>query len=537
MKKKKILIVILTTLFLINIFSVVGSKDLTKSWKEVQKIKPHDGQADSLFGAGVYVNENRAIIGAYADDEMGNEAGAAYIYKRDGNTWIEEAKLTAFDANYDDMFGISTCIEGNYAIVGSIADDDKGYDSGSVYIFKYDGDEWCFETKLTASDGSANDWFGGSVAFYGEYLIIGADGDNNQKGSAYIFKRTDSTWMQEAKISPSNLDDFDHFGYKVDISYDYAIISAIGDDDKTYDCGAAYVFKKAGSSWIKEAKLIASDGGYRDVFGMDIALYGDYAIIGAEYDDTSNGVDSGSAYIFKRTDSTWIEEAKIIPSNGVKNDLFGGSVSIYENYAVIGSGWDDTENGENSGSAYIYKRTDSTWSLEKNILASDGEENDHFGSVWINGNYIFIGAAGDEDNGEFSGSVYIFTNEEDNFAPNVPKINGPTKLKINQEGSYKVKSTDPEEDQVYYYIDWGDGNKVEWDGPYDSGLEVIFTHSWEEKGSYQLKVKAKDINGQESDWGYKSLTIPKNRFFTNYLIKFLENHPFIYRLIATIFGP
>ena len=118
-------------------------------------------------------------------------SGSAYIFKRDGTSWSQQQKLTASDGAAGDDFGRSVSISGDYAIIGAYGDDDKGTNSGSAYIFKWNGTGWVQQQKLTASDGAANDWFGHSVSISGDYAIIGADDDDDKgssSGSAYIFK-------------------------------------------------------------------------------------------------------------------------------------------------------------------------------------------------------------------------------------------------------------------------------------------------------------------------------------------------------------
>lgn len=155
-----------------------------------------------------------------------------------------------------------------------------------------------------------------------------------------------------------------------------------------------------------EVKLTASDGAADDWFGSSVSISGDYAIVSALLDD-DNGDDSGSAYIYKRDETGWSQQAKINASDGAAGDLFGISVSVSDNYAIVGVFWGDA-NGP-SGSAYIFKRDGTTWSQQAKITASDGAAYDMFGcSVSVSGNYAIVGAQGDDDNGNESGSTYIY---------------------------------------------------------------------------------------------------------------------------------
>ena len=268
---------------------------------------------------------------------------------------INEFKITASDGGAVDQFGFSVSISGDYAIVGAFLDDDNGDDSGSAYVFKRTGSSWAEEAKLLASDGAADDGFGFSVSISGDYAVVGAalDDDNgDNSGSAYVFKRTGTIWSQEAKLLASDGAALDRFGFSVSISGDYAAVGAYFDDDNGDDSGSAYVFKRTGTSWAEEAKLLPSDGAADDLFGYSVSISGDYALVGARFDD-DNGDDSGSAYLFKRTGTSWAQEAKLLASDGAAGDVFGHSVSISGNYAVVGAALDD-DNGGDSGSAYVY---------------------------------------------------------------------------------------------------------------------------------------------------------------------------------------
>ena len=328
---------------------------------------------------------------------------------------INEFKITADDGATDDLFGHSVSISGDYAIVGAEYDDDNdnGPRSGSAFVFKRDGTSWTQEAKLLASDGATGDLFGHSVSISGDYAIVGAEHDydnGTESGSAYLFKRSGTSWQQEAKLLSSDRAARDHFGFSVSISGDYAVVGASKDDDNGTESGSAYIFKRSGATWAQEAKLLASDGAVEDEFGFLVSISGDYAVVGAVC-DSDNGNCSGSAYVFKRSGTSWTQEAKLLASDGAVEDFFGASVSISGDYAVVGAPGDD-DNGTDAGSAYLFKRSGTSWTQEAKLLPSDGATGDHFGwggSASISGDYAVVGAWGDDDNGDASGSVYVYT--------------------------------------------------------------------------------------------------------------------------------
>ncbi len=387
------------------------------AWLQRQKLLLSDGAAGDCFGWSVSISGDYAIVGAYRDKDRGSNSGSASIFKRDGTGWVQQAKLTALDGAPGDELGCSVSISGDYAIVGAYQDDDNGSDSGSAYIFKRggkswfkrDGTSWTQQAKLLASDGATGDRFGHSVSISGHYAIVGAtlgDGNEPDSGSAYIFKWDGTSWSEQQKLTASDGAAYDCFGYSVSISGDLAIVGAHGDDDKGTDSGSAYIFRWDGTSWSEQQKLTASDGAAKDYFGRSVSISGDLAIVGAPYDD-DNGSYSGSAYIFRWDGTGWVQQAKLTARDGAAYDLFGHSVSISGDYAIVGAYYDD-DLGTDSGSAYI-KWDGTGWVQQQKLLAPDGASKDYFGiSVSISGDYVIVGAHGSHEKPDYPGSAYIF---------------------------------------------------------------------------------------------------------------------------------
>ena len=408
-------------LFLLSIFFVLFQTVFAVQEFEV-KITADDGEEDDLFGRSVSISGDYAIIGAHGDDDNGSDAGSAYIFVRDDQDWVQQEKITADDGARRDNFGYSVSISGGYAVVGARYDNDNGENSGSAYIFVRDGEDWVQQQKIIADDGETGDRFGRSVSISGDYVIVGAfaDDDNGEtSGSAYIFVRNVEDWIQQDKIVADDGETNDHFGYSVSISGDYAIVGAFEDDDNGDRSGSAYIFVRDGEDWIQQDKITADDGAEGKQFGKSVPIGGDYAIAGA-YCDYDNGYISGAAYIFIREGEDWIQQQKITADDGEARDAFGYSVSISGNYVIIGAKGDN-DNGDRSGSAYIFVRDGEDWIQQQKITADDGEEGDNFGqSVSISGDYAIVGAFGDDDNGDASGSAYIYTFQEMLTEPNQP---------------------------------------------------------------------------------------------------------------------
>ena len=387
------------------------------TWAQVieHKLTASDGAAHDVFGFSVSLSENRALIGAWGDDDHGYESGSAYVFERqEDGLWIETAKLTAHDGFTTDWFGWSVSVSEDHAMVGAILDDDMGSFSGSVYVYERQEDSsWIEITKLTAPDGAELDEFGHSVSLVEDRVLVGSYWDDDQgtnSGSAYVFeRREDGSWLDIAKIMAKDGSVGDEFGFSVSLSTDRALIGAPGGDE---GIGSAYVFERDGDdSWIEVAKLISSDRVWGDRFGSSVSLSGNRALVGA-YSHGSQSAEEGAAFVFERQgDGSWIETAKITASDGTALDRFGSSVSLSGDRALVGALFSDGMI-ESSGSAYMYLRQENgSWIEVGNITASDGASGDGFGiSVSLSGDRALVGALLDDDLGSDSGSAYVFEN-------------------------------------------------------------------------------------------------------------------------------
>ena len=172
--------------------------------------------AGEEFGGKVALWGDTAIAGVMRDDDdvKGVDSGSAYVFTRTGSRWSQQAKLTADDAAAGDALGWSIAIEGDTAVIGAPRDDDKGKDSGSVYVFTRTGSDWQQQAKLTALDGKPGDLFGISAALSGDTILIGADLNDEKApnaGAAYVFTKTGNRWHQQAKLTAADGADTDIF--------------------------------------------------------------------------------------------------------------------------------------------------------------------------------------------------------------------------------------------------------------------------------------------------------------------------------------
>ncbi len=270
-------------------------------WSEQAKLTSASAGPGDAFGAQVAISGDTIVVGADLDGHAGDWSGSAYVFVRSGSSWSEQAKLTADDAAAFDFFGASLAVHGQTAVIGSRGDDDLGNFAGAAYVFVRDGAAWSQEAKLTADDGAAFDRFGRSVAVEGDRVLVGMPGDDDAgplSGSAYLFERTGSSWTQAAKLVAGAGAAFDFFGWSVAISGDRAVVSAPDDDEAEPESGAVYVFDRCGAAWPERARLTAADGALADELGIAVAVSADLVVAGVPFDDDA-GTDAGSAYVFE----------------------------------------------------------------------------------------------------------------------------------------------------------------------------------------------------------------------------------------------
>ncbi len=396
-----------------------------------QKLIAPDGATFDQFGNAVALDGDTLVIGAQLDDVGANgNQGSAYVFTRNGTTWTFQQKLNAPDGATDDWFGRSVTVSGNTAAIGSHQSDiGMTISQGAVYVFTRQGTTWTFQQKLTANDGARSDLFGVSVALENDTLVAGAYqasvGTNGLQGAAYVFTRTGATWMFQQKLTANDGAVGDQFGYSVSIDGDTVAVGAFGDTiGGQSQQGSAYIFTRNGTTWTQQQKLVANDGLAQDRFGGAIAVSGDTVVIGAFQCKIGANLKQGAAYIFLRTGSTWAQASKLTANDGQTNDLFGYDVALDADQIVVGTRSDSQGRTPNPGMAYVFTRL-GNWVQQQKLIPSDGATLDYFGAaVAISGNTIVAGAlSNDIGLNSDQGGAYVFA------SPSCPALTiGPNSL-------------------------------------------------------------------------------------------------------------
>jgi FG-GAP repeat/PEP-CTERM motif len=327
------------------------------------QVVPPDITPDGSYGLSGYLAGDTAFISAPLSDDKGVDSGSVYIYHKQGEDWQLARKALASDGTAGDLFGRRIYVDGDYAVIAATSDDQNGAMSGSAYVFQRSGNDWVERQKLLAPNGAANDYLAWSVGIQGDRIILGADGHEG-KGAAFIYQRnSQGTWILDSELKASDGQAVDVFGHWVAIDKDIAVVGASGRDDRATDSGAAYVYRKVEGAWIQEAKLLAPDGVAHDNFGTAVTIEGDRIVVGAHRVD-ANGFDTGAAYVYQQSGDTWAFQQKLMAHDG-SYMYFGNTVDLKDGILLVGA-------YNPVGAVYAF-RSDATGWHEVAEFTSDGQ--------------------------------------------------------------------------------------------------------------------------------------------------------------------
>ncbi len=366
-------------------------------WEDEARLFGEDQESQSSFGEAVDLSGDLAIVGAFHADIGDNDSqGAAWIFRRDGDTWVEEAMLTASDGAEDDLFGFSVAIDGDIAIVGAMADDEE-VQQGSAYYFRRGvGGVWVELAKIRSSDGDEQDAFGWSMDLEGTRLLVGASragSGTSPGGAAYVFELVGSHWIEQQKLYDPSLGLGDAFGRSVALDGEtLAVGDSIQDGPGGDNAGAVYVYTLENSVWTLEQRLAASDAGTTTHLGSSVALDADVLLAGADQHVSGGQSTQGAAYVFRRSNGVWTEEQQLLASDAANNGRFyGTAVALRGNMALVGG-----ESGQGNdilrGIVYDNRYIDGKWVEVGSFRAPVGHGLDTFGeSIAFDGSRVVIG--------------------------------------------------------------------------------------------------------------------------------------------------
>ena len=324
----------------------VFGRDPSGNWIQTQRIEPSSAEPGERFGIGLAKYENTLLVSATRADEG---AGAVYVYQAQGGTWIESGRLETTDRSPADSLGTGLAMNNDWIMVGTIAQDDR---TGAAYAFRREGESWVQHSKIRPADIDEGDTFGSRIALQGNQMLISAPFGSDGEGRVYSFTyREDSdTWEEMGQLQAPALSDQTMFGTDIAIGDGFSLVGAPG-----AGMGAVFVYGLSGDMWQLASLLYPyeSTGGAME-FGGSIALDGNSALIGAF--SAVQGQGRVFSYTFNPETFEWNAAAKI-SSDEDGRAFFGRTVGLGGNIAVgVANGAD-----RGAGAAWVFERVDDDW--------------------------------------------------------------------------------------------------------------------------------------------------------------------------------
>ena len=371
-------------------------------------ITASDGQSSDYFGQSLARDGNRIVVGAYLEDQAATSGGAAYVFEKQSGVWVEIQKLMASDAETSDWFGWSVAIDGDVVLVGAPGEDEKGSNAGAAYVFRFNGSTWVEEQKLIGGDAMPNDQFGYAVTLEGDHAAVGSpfhDDPLGDDGAVYYyhFQGAIFGWLEDGKLIPIDADTtMDYFGAALSMDNDNLFVGAHGDGANS---GSVFWFERSGNHWIETQKILTATNDNWTNFGQSLDAEGDVLIVGAPLDDEF-GSDSGVAYVFRRNGSTYDFEVKLVPDLSQAFGWFGHAVAISGNSAVVGCPL-NSEYLASCGLLYKFQYNGTVWAQEDRVVSATSASSDQVGtSVDMSGADFVVGAIFGDDGAAGAGAVY-----------------------------------------------------------------------------------------------------------------------------------
>lgn len=329
----------------------------------------------------------------------------------------ESAILLAPDPTLGAVFGTSVAMDGNSLLVGApFARSGSGQEIGAAYVFVRNGTSWAFQAKLDYPGTDIGSEYGGAVSISGDTAVVGARldevGGAFPEGSLYVFVRNGTNWTLQQRINVPNTAIGIHLGVSVAIDGNTIVAGASNDVVNGLNTGSAYTFFRSGTTWTQEAKLTDVDGNVpgQGGFGLNVDIHQDTAIVGVRSATMAPGFIPGAVVIFKRIGGVWTREARITSADGLNGDQFGYDVAIEGDVAVIGAPEHAVVQPISAGAVYVFARSGAVWTQSQKLPSTEPGEFGKFGrSIEISGNRMIVGAPLSDPRGnDMQGAAFEF---------------------------------------------------------------------------------------------------------------------------------
>jgi hypothetical protein len=490
--------------YAIELSKVVSAINNAPDWRETQfqLLYSENPNQNDQFGSVVDIDGDYACIGSPYDDTNVGDKGAVYVFHKSNGVWTYQDILQPDSTSENFAILKSTLsIHGDTIAVGAQANDTGGADFGAVYVFRRNGTSWSKEAKLQSNDVQTSDNFGSGVGIYGDYIVGGAyaeDTGGSRAGSAYIFKRTGTTWEQTAKIQSGDQSEDDKFGIDCKIYGDYVIVSAPEEDLAGSEYGAAYIFKRDALSRPTTNVIVLSPADWGSPAqhfhrnpSLDTTTSSFYELVQGTSWGTGTTTDNGhgielrlngtNTELYVNSDNNNLDPITVSIGDGTASSsvtlISGQTCTLYK---ADGTGYSFTVN-----SGHLFGEV---WSKTETLLASDGAYLDRIGySVGIYDEYAIVGAQiKDYNGGTDTGGAYIFKkNVDESWTEQAILI-----------------SDDPIDNYQFGASVYIKGNYAIVGEPGDSTNTGGFMYVFERSGSTWTQIKKFQVtNGQDANFG------------------------------------
>ncbi len=414
-------------------------------------IKASHPDPDDAFGSRVALSADTLAVGACGDDsaaagidgdpgdDSAEDSGAVHVFRRAGDTWVQEAYIKASNTEPGPGggagFGCSVALWGDTLAVGAPREssaatgidrdqaDRSATHSGAVYIFSRAGDTWTPQAYIKASNTDNGDAFGASLALSGDTLAVGApeeasaatgvNGDQTDnsvpgEGAVYVFTRAADTWTQQAYIKADNTGDLEnHFGFSVALSGDTLAVGSRPTLVTTTSQGRGVrIFVRSGATWSQQTRIAGSGAHNNDWFGESLSLSGDTLAVTAHGEDLPSQDEGlvygsrGAVYVYVRAGAAWSEHARLawdqehaLPAVALHGDRLVTATSVEVPGAATEATWIGHE------LIRVFERSRETWAQQLRLQPTESGDAVgffHSPSIALHGTTLVVGTAGDD---------------------------------------------------------------------------------------------------------------------------------------------
>lgn len=356
---------------------VLGEERVCLTTKPQFLVRATDQVVGDYFGWSVAVSGNQAVIGAKGVDTQGENSGSAYVYSYDGTekTWKQDMELVPSDGKANGDFGQSVAMSSGVLLVGAHMYSSKEYEkgAGAVYVYVYGVSGWTEGQKLMADNPMTDDYFGRSIAVSGNIALVGSHNDDEaavDSGAVYMYENVGQVLVRRTKLTPTgNFDYVDaRFGYSVAVSSGVIVVGAPGDTSSGMSTGSAFLFRSNGTSWVEVQKLVIGTASPLAMFGSSVAVHNGLVAVGAK-----NPGGKGSVTLFRQSLSDSIKWESIGVLEGEDSwfgDQFGASVSVFNGVVVVGAPYADDVMMD-SGAAFVFSQCNDEWVQARKVLSKN----------------------------------------------------------------------------------------------------------------------------------------------------------------------